>query len=132
VRRLAQRVDVGGGLRIHAQGRAGAGGRATDRGTVLPLQDGDFDAIGQLARILQLGDRADAGIAALDSWDEQDQIVATPCGGDGGLRLLALQRNGDHHVRQHHPVVEREQRNQISFQFRHFLLLLSVLTWNNR
>ena len=115
VRGLAQRVDVGGRLRHNAQGRSGAGGGTPDRSAVLPLQDGHFDAIGQFARILDPGDRANAGIAPFDSGNEQDETVALARGGDGSLRLLALQRDRDHHVRQHYPVVERKEGDEFSF-----------------
>ena len=90
MRRLRQRVDLLRRLGEHPQGRAGARGGAADRGTMQPLQDGDLDAVRQLPGILDLGDRADAGVLAFDPRNEQDQAVALSRGGDGGPRLLAL------------------------------------------
>ena len=115
MRGLGQRVDVGGRLRRDAQGRSGTSSRTADRGAILPLQDGHLDAVGQFPRILDFGDGANAGITALDSGNEQNETVALTRGGDGGLRLLALQRDRDHHVRQHDPVVERQEGDEFSF-----------------
>ena len=115
MRALGQRVDVVGRLGQHPQRRAGTGGRTTDGGPVQPLENGDLDAVWQFPRILEFGDRANAGVAAFDSGNEQHEAVALARGGDGGLSLVALQRDSHHHVRQHHPVVERQEGDEISF-----------------
>src|SRR5207248_7913187 len=85
VRRLGQRVDVLGRLGQHAQGGSGRGGSTADGGPIQSLQDGDLDAIGQLSGILELGDRAEIGKAPFDAGHEQDETIALPSGGNGGL-----------------------------------------------
>ena len=83
------------------------------------LQNGDLDAIRQLPRILDLGDGSDARVLAFHSRNEQHETIALARSGDGGSGLLALDRDGDDHARQDYRVVERQQRDKFSFQFRH-------------
>ena len=106
VRSLGQRVDVLRRLGQHAQRGSRPRGGAPHRGPIEALQDRDLDAVGQLAGILELGDCPEIGKATFDARHEQDETIALPSGGDGGLRLLTLQRDRDHHVRQDHPVVQ--------------------------
>ena len=115
MRRLAQRIDILGRLGRDAQRRARPGGGATHRGPVQALENGDLDAVRQFAGILELGDGTDVGVPPSNPGDEQDELVALTSRGDGGLCLLALQRDRDDHVRHHHAVVEREQGDEFSF-----------------
>ncbi len=57
-------------------------------------------AVGQGEAALHLGHGADAAVATVEAGDEQEATVAGRVG--GGLGLVRLERDGDHHLGEHH------------------------------
>ncbi len=78
--RPGDRLDLVG---LDPQRGTGPGDAGAERGAVQAAEDRGVDAVGQLARLLDGGDGADAGVAPVDAGDEQD---------DGRLRRRPRRR----------------------------------------
>ncbi len=100
------------------QGGPGAGHPGAD---VRPLHAADHDTthpVGELARVLDRRDRADARVAPVDTRDEQQ--VAVGGGRRVGRRagLVGLEGHRDHHAGQDDARGERQQRQRVALQHR--------------
>src|SRR2546425_894744 len=62
--------------------------------------------------VVRAGDGADAAVMAVDPRHEEDQAVALSGGLDGGLGRIALDGEGDGHVRQDDHIVHRHDGKQ--------------------
>ena len=81
----------------------GPGHARTDGGPLVAADGHGRQAAGQRSLFHDLGDHADAGVAALDVGHEQQPAAGRPGGLDGGPGLVGLERHGEHHPGQHHP-----------------------------
>jgi len=105
---------LGRGLRVEdrigldPQRSADVGLAAAQPGAVLAA---DHESLGpgrKLRRFAQAGGGADGAELAVDAGDEQDQPAALAGGLDRRLLVVALDREGDRHVRQDDDVVHGE------------------------
>ena len=65
-----------------------AGDACADDGALHGPQDGGHGAVGQLAHVLDVGDGAHLGVAALDLGDEEDAAVALAGAGSGATSVV--------------------------------------------
>src|SRR5829696_5931534 len=112
-RRVVDRLDLDPG------GGPGAGHAGPDAGPVQAAPDHRQLPVGQLAGVLDLGDGADGGVAAVDLGDEQ-QVAAGVTGGAGRrTRLGRLQGGGDDHSRQHDPAGQGQEGEGLDRELGH-------------
>ncbi len=101
------------GLDPHRLARAGHAD--ADHGARQSADDESLDARAGLPEVLDLRDRADAGVAPVDLGHQQQQGIIGRGGSLGGrVRLIGLEREGDDHAGQHDPGRQWKQgKNQL-------------------
>ena len=57
-----------------------------------------------LGDLLDLGDRPDGGVHAVELWEEQQLATGVVGGGEGSSRNVGFNGHGDHHVGEHDAV----------------------------
>ena len=82
-------------------------------------QDRRVDAVGQLARLLHVGDGADTRVAPVDAGDEQHAPVGALGRGDRGLGLVGVEGEGDDGLGQDDAGGQRQDGESQSVQFGH-------------
>jgi hypothetical protein len=111
---VGERGDVhpqGAGLADDAHAHLGAGGGADHQGR---------HPTGQVAAVLDAGDGADPGVAAVGlAGDEQQRVVGTGRGIGGGTGLVGLEGQRDDHVGEHHVVCQGEDRESQRVEISH-------------
>ena len=128
---LEDRLDDGAVLAWRARGRASVGAGSSTGSTCTcsapsaPIAAGadagaadaaDHEregAVGQLAGVLDLGDRADRRVTAVDPGHEHEPAPGLLGGGAGPLGLVGLERDRDDHLREHDALRERQQGKQL-------------------
>ena len=104
---------------LDPQTAAGAGHAGAERGTVQAAQDRGVDAVGQLARLLDVGDGPDARVAAVDAGHEQYPAVGGVGRGDRGLGLVGVEREGHDGLGQDDPGRQRQDGEGQGVEFGH-------------
>ena len=110
--RIVDRLD------LHVQGAFVPDGAGAHPG---PADAADHErerAVGQLAGVLDLGDRADLRVPAVDAGHEHQAAAGLLGGGAGALRLVGLERDRHDHLREHNALREREHRKQLGARVR--------------
>ena len=101
-------------LDLHVQRAVRAELAGADPAAADAADDEGPGSVGKVARALDRGDGPDAGEPAVDTRHEHD-----PVAGIGGrrarpLRLVGLERDRDHHLRQHDALSEGQQGQELS------------------
>ena len=104
---------VRSGIDLHPERAAHVRLPRAEAGAVLPGEDRDLGAGGQLSRLLHARDSADASELALDAGDQEDEAVALVGRLDRGTLGLPLDRDGHGHVRQDDDLVKRKDRKKL-------------------
>ena len=101
-------------------GVAGPGHPGADHGPVQGPDDQGLHTVLELPGVLDGGHHAHGGVAALQAGDQQEEVARLARGGHGRPGLGRFQGQRDNHPRQHHPLGQRQERQDRSFQlFRH-------------
>ena len=107
------RLRVVDRLDLHVQRAFVADGAGAHAGPADAADHQRERAVGQLAGVLDLGDRADLRVAAVDPGHEHQAAPGLLGRGAGPLGLVGLERDRHDHLREHDALRERQQRQQL-------------------
>ena len=111
---LGRRLDLGDRVDVHVEHAERTGLTGADAGTARAANDKRPGAVGEVARTLDRRDRADGGEPAVDAGDEHELVAGGLGGLTGPLSFVGLEGDRDHHLRQHDPLGQGQQGEQLS------------------
>ena len=114
---LTRDLALGGGRsrivdRVGAHPEAVASHPRADAGPLDGAQDRGDRAVGQLAHVLDVGDRADLGVAILELGDEEDAAITLASLDGGAAAVVRIEGKGHDGARQHNGAAQRHHRKR--------------------